>query len=69
MSQSGKTTEQRRADERARYVEIQAALRRRHFQVHAEEEAIRRYYQQDALAKLKQMAADGVVLPGLKRVG
>jgi hypothetical protein len=60
-----KELEQRRADERARYVEMQAALRRRHFQVKAEEEAIRRYYQHDALAKLQRLREQAVQLPGL----
>lgn len=58
--------EQRRAEDRARYVEVQGALRRRHFQVHAEERAILRYNQHHALEELKWLAAEGVVLPGLK---
>ena len=58
--------EQRRVEDRVRYVEVQGALRRRHFQVHAEERAILRYNQHHALKVLKQMAAEGVVLPGLK---
>jgi len=65
MAQSDTTKEQRRADERARYTEMQAALVRRHFQVHAEEEAIRRFYQHDALAKLQRLREQGVQLPGL----
>ena len=65
MKQSDTTKEQRRADERARYVELQAALRRRHFQVHAENRAILRYYQHDALAKLQRLREQGVQLPGL----
>ncbi len=60
-----KELEQRRADERARYTEMQAALVRRHFQEHAEEEAIRRFYQHDALAKLQRLQEEGVELPGL----
>lgn len=65
MAQSDTTKEQRRAAERARYTELQAALRRRHFQVHAENRAILRYYQHDALAKLQRWRGQGVVLPGL----
>lgn len=65
MAQSDTTKEQRRADERARYVEMQAALVRRHFAVHAEDRAIRAFYQHDALAKLQRLREQGVVLPGL----
>ena len=65
MKQSDTTLEQRRADERARYVEIQAALRRRHFQVHAEKRAILRHYQHHALRALEQLRAQGIVLPGM----
>lgn len=65
IKQSDTTKEQRRAEERARYVELQAALRRRHFQVHAEKRAILRYYQHHALRALEQLREQGVELPGL----
>jgi len=65
MKQSDTTKEQRRAEEQRRYVELQAALVRRHFQVHAENRAILRYYQHDALAKLQRLREQGVQLPGL----
>ena len=52
-------------DEQNRAAELQAALRRRHLQVHTENAAILRYYQHDALAKLQRLRERGVELPGL----
>jgi hypothetical protein len=55
--------DQRHAEDRACCVEVQGALRHRHFQVRAEVLAILRCNQHPGQRELKRQAAEGVVLP------
>jgi hypothetical protein len=66
MKQSGKTLAEIRAEERERYIEIQTALVRSHFQARMEERAIQLFKEHDAIEKLKRLREQGVKLPGVK---